>query len=97
MAIRIEERQPGYYRVNIVWPQGLGVRVTLHLTDPDGESEDDVFEWMAPQDYPLQDAIDAVIAAVDGITHWRAVWLFGEIVIEPASDDYTGEITVEML
>ena len=97
MSVQIEERQPGYFSVTALWPQGFGVRATLVLTDPDGETQTDVVEWVAPADQKLSDAVAQVVMTIDAVTHWRAVWLFNELVIEPASDDYSGEVILEQL
>lgn len=77
-----------------MWPQGVGIRIELVLTDPDGEQETDVIEWTADQDYPLGDALRGIIDAVDSLVHWRGAVIGSEISIGTASDDYTGEVSV---
>ena len=94
VMLTITERVPGNYKIYLVWPQGVGIRIDLLLTDPDGEQESDVIEWVADQDYPLRDALVAIINAVDALTHWRAGVIGSEISIGTASDDYTGEVSV---
>ena len=86
----------GLYRFELVWPQGLGITITLDLTDPDGEQEQDVLDWTADQDYPLGDALIAIVGAIDDLTHWRAIVSSNNISIGPASDDYSGTVEVEL-
>ena len=95
--IQVTEVVNGLYRFVLVWPQGLGIRITLDLTDPDGEQEQDVLEWTADQDYPLSDALLAIIQAVDDLTHWRAIVSSTNISIGPASADYSGSVAVELI
>jgi hypothetical protein len=94
--MQVTEIVNGLYRFDLVWPAGTGVEIVLTLTDPDGEEESDVINWMADQDYPLRDALMGIVNAVDGLVHWRAIVSGPNISIGPASEDYSGNVEVSL-
>lgn len=95
-AIGTTEVGNGYYRVNLVWPKNTEIKVTLTLTDPDGDIDEREFEWKAQQDYPLEEALDAIIGAIDALPHWRAIRSGTEISIGAADSDYGYSVDVEI-
>ena len=94
---RIVETSFSGFRVEPIWPSGLGVRCTLVLTDPDGQVQTDVVEWTADQDYPLRDVIVAFAALIEAMPHWRARAVNDEFRIGTADSDYSGTVSFEVL
>jgi hypothetical protein len=97
-SVRVVQSSFSGWKVEALWPTGKGVRVTLTLTDPDGQTETDIHEWRATEEHPVEEVVDALVEFIDGLVHWRARNATGgEIRIGTASDDYSGESLLEVI
>ena len=95
--VRVVQSSFSGWKVEALWPTGKGIRVTLTLTDPDGQTETDVHEWRATQEHTVEEVAQALVDYIEGLVHWRARPVGGEIRIGTASDDYSGESLLEVI
>jgi hypothetical protein len=86
------------WKIEALWPVGVGIRVTLHLTDPDQQVQTDVFEWMATEETTVDVVATTLAAQIESLPHWRARPVSGgQMRIGTASDDYSGESLLEII
>ena len=96
--IRAVNIGPGRFRFERDWPDGLGIRFELTLTDPDGDKDERIIIWKASKPYNIRTAIEKVIELVEQLPHWRAVSTGDdEIVIGPVEADYAYEVEVSII
>jgi hypothetical protein len=96
MSVIIEETSFSGARIVMLWPAGYGIKATLLLTDPDGQTQTDIVEWSTPTEVPVDDVVKTFAASIDAVPHWRAREFFGEFRYGTASPDYSGVITWEV-
>ena len=85
--------------VRAVWivKKNTRIRATIVLTDPDGDIDNIVIQHKADADVPARLFFLAVAQKVDDAPHLRVVLLGDELSIGTASQDYSAEVTVEIV
>jgi hypothetical protein len=96
MSVRIEETSFSGARIVLMWPAGYGIKATLLLTDPDGQTQTDTVEWSTPTEVPILDVVRTFAASIEALPHWRAREVLGEFRYGTADSDYSGVITWEV-
>ena len=85
--------------VRAVWivKKNTRIRATIVLTDPDGDVDNIVIEHKADADVPAALFFTAFALKIDGAPHLRVVRLGDELSIGTASEDYSAQVTVEIV
>ena len=86
----------GQWHFETLWNTGIGVRITLVLTDIDEQSQTDVVEWVANSPTQLSTVLQTLAQTISALPFWRARRLGDQLSISTAGDCITSDIQIEI-
>ena len=90
--IEINPISPDAWNFKILWPEGLGVRVKLLLTDVDGDTIEKTVEWDAQQNTELAEVLRALAGRIEPLFGWRSSRVGNQLIVRPTNLANTGEV-----
>lgn len=95
MSIIITEIANGYVKFDPIWEKKRKLRISLVLTDPDGDVDASEVVLAPLRDVHFVEAIEYIAEKLDDLPHIRAWYGGSELSIGTASADYSVSVTLE--